>query len=185
MGRVIALVSGKDGTGKSTAAANLATTLALDFSHSVALVDLDLQTGDQALMFRLPTYPCIDDLVENFEVLTIDVLRESMHKANGLSILSAPPTPERADIFRPAHVREILQLLASGFDYVVVDVASHLGDITLEAVDCADLLVLLTTARLASMKDTKRLLRVLADLGKDRDRIVAVLNDTSRVRMSR
>jgi pilus assembly protein CpaE len=107
-----------------------------------------------------------------------------MHKVQALSVLTAPPTPERADVFRAAHVHKIIAMLAATVDYVVVDVPSHLGDITLEAIDSADQLVLLTTARLASLKDTKRLLRVLGDLGKNADRIIAVLNETSRVKMS-
>ena len=185
LGRVLVLVSGKDGTGKSTVAANLAASLGRDFSRSVALVDLDLQTGDQALMFRLPVYPCIEDLLEDFDGLTPTVLVDSMHKVQALLILTAPPTPERADVFRPLHVRKIISMLATTVDYVVVDVASHLGDITLEAIDCADQLVLLTTARMPSMKDTKRLLRVLGDIGTDANRIIAVLNETSGVKMSR
>lgn len=184
-GQVIALVSGKDGSGKSTVAANLAAHLARDFSRSVALLDLDLQTGDQALMFRLPTYPCIEDVLEGFDRLTPATLKESMHRAHALSILTAPPTPERADVFRSSHVRTIVRLLASAFDVVVIDMASHLGDVTLEAIDSADRVILLTTARLPSLKDTKRLLRVLGDLGKDSTRILAVCNDTSRIRMSR
>jgi pilus assembly protein CpaE len=184
-GRIIALISGKDGTGKSTVAANLAASLARDFSRSVALLDLDLQTGDQALMFRLPTYPCIEDVLENLDDLTPDTMAESMQRAHALSILTAPPTPERADVFRASHVHTIIKMLASKFDYLVVDVASHLDDVTLEAIDSAHQLVLLTTARLPSIKDTKRLLRVLGDLGKESSRITAVLNETSRVRMSR
>ncbi|GAC1336568.1 MAG: hypothetical protein NVSMB17_20070 [Candidatus Dormibacteria bacterium] len=184
-GQVLAMLSGKDGTGKSTVAANLAASMARDFAKSVALVDLDLQTGDLALMFRLPVYPCIDDLLENFDSLTPQVLQETMHRVHALSILTAPPTPERADVFRATHVRTVLTMLASTFDYVVVDVASHLGDVTLEVIDLADWMVLLTSARLPSIKDTKRLLGVLAALGKDAGRVVAVLNDVSGVRMSR
>ena len=184
-GRVVVLTSGKDGTGKSTVAANLAASLARDLSRSVALVDLDLQMGDHALMFRLPAYPCIEDLLGDFDALTPAILVDSMHKVQALSILTAPPTPERADVFRAWHVRRIISMLAATFDYVVVDIPSQLGDITLEAIDSADQLVLLTTARLPSVKDTKRLLRVLGHLGKDADRIIAVLNETSKVKMSR
>jgi pilus assembly protein CpaE len=184
-GRVLVLVSGKDGTGKSTVAANLAAGLARDLSKSIALVDLDLQTGDQALMFRLPVYPCIEDLLGDFDNLTPELLLESMHRVHGLSVLTAPPTPEHADMFRAGHVRRILSLLAATVDYVIVDVPSYLNDISLEAIDSADRLLLLTTARLPSVKDTKRLLRVLGDLGKTADRIIAILNATSKVKMSR
>ena len=184
-GRVLVMASGKDGTGKSTVAVNLAASLARDFSRSVALVDLDLQTGDVALMFRLPVYPCIDDLLDDFDNLTPPLLLDSMHKVHALSILTAPPTPERADVFRASHVRTIIAMLAATVDYVVVDVSSHLADTTLEAIDMADFLILLTSARLPSIKDTKRLLRVVGDLGKDASRVIAVLNEVSRVKMSR
>jgi Flp pilus assembly CpaE family ATPase len=184
-GVVIMLLSGKDGTGKSTVAANLAASLARDLSQSVALVDLDLQAGDQSLMFRLPAYPCIEDLLGDFDSLSPALLVETMHRVQALSILTAPATPERAELFRAAHIRKIISMLATMMDYVVVDVSSHLGDVTVEVIDQANRIILLTTARLPSLKDTKRLLRVLGDLGKDPAHITAVLNEISKVKMSR
>src|ERR1700730_6247569 len=50
-GQVVAVVAGKAGTGKSTIAANIACAIARDHRMTVAVVDLSLQFGDQALMF--------------------------------------------------------------------------------------------------------------------------------------
>jgi Flp pilus assembly CpaE family ATPase len=59
---VIAVVSGKSGTGKSMIAANVACTNARDHRTTVAVVDLSLQFGDQALMFDAGSSPSMVDV---------------------------------------------------------------------------------------------------------------------------
>src|ERR1035437_10544882 len=62
------------------------------------------------------------------------------------------------------------------FDFVVLDASSYLSDISLAAIDSADSLVLLTTPYLATVKDTKLLLKTMSDLGVPAAKLNAVLN---------
>jgi cellulose biosynthesis protein BcsQ len=141
-GVVVAVVSGKPGTGKSTLAANLACAIARDHGMAVAVVDLSLQFSDQALMFDAGSSPSMIDVLANIDSLTPDFMLECMHQAHGLRILGAPPSPELADLVNANHLNQIIDQLKMIFDFVVLDTSSHLSDISLEAIDSADSLVL-------------------------------------------
>lgn len=175
-GQVIAVVSGKPGTGKSTIAANIACVIARDHHVTVAVVDLSLQFGDQALMFDAGSSPSMVDVLANVDALTPDFLLECMHQAHGLRILGAPPSPELADLVDAGQVQAIIDQLRLLFDFIVLDTSSHLSDISLEAIDQADSLLIVTTPYLASVKDTKLLLKTMSDLGVPAPKLTAVLN---------
>jgi pilus assembly protein CpaE len=175
-GPVIAVVSGKSGTGKSMIAANVACTIARDHRMTVAVVDLSLQFGDQALMFDAGSSPSMVDVLANIDALTPDFLLECMHQAHGLRILGAPPSPELADLVDASHVQAIVDQLRLLFDFIVLDTSSHLSEISLEAIDQADSLLIVTTPYLASVKDTKLLLKTMSDLGVPAAKLTAVLN---------
>jgi pilus assembly protein CpaE len=175
-GHVIAVVAGKSGTGKSIIAANVACAIARDHRMTVAVVDLSLQFGDQALMFDAGSSPSMVDVLANIDALTPEFLLECMHQAHGLRILGSPPSPELADLVEAAHIRTIVDQLRLLFDFVVLDTSSHLSDISLEAIDEADSLLIVTTPYLASVKDTKLLLKTMSDLGVPAAKLTAVLN---------
>ena len=175
-GRVIAVVSGKPGTGKSTIAANLASAIARDQRLTTAVVDLSLQFGDQALMFDCASTPSLVDVLANIDALTGEFLLDCMHRGPDLRILSAPPSPELADLVEASHLDIILSLLRVLFDVVVLDTSSHLSDITLEAMDSSDSLLVVTTPYLPAVKDTKLLLKTLSDLGVPARKLTTVLN---------
>ena len=175
-GAVVAVVSGKPGTGKSTVVANLACAIARDHRMAVAVVDLSLQFGDQALMFDAGSSPSMVDVLANIDALTPDFVLECMHQAHGLRILGAPPSPELADLVEASHLSLIIQQLRMIFDFVILDSSSHLSDISLEAIDSADALVMVTTPYLAAVKDTKLLLKTMSDLGVPAAKLTAVLN---------
>ena len=175
-GQVITVVAGKPGTGKSTIAANVACVIARDHHVTVAVVDLSLQFGDQALMFDAGSSPSMVDVLANVDALTPEFLLECMHQAHGLRILGAPPSPELADLVEAWHIRAIVDQLRLLFDFIVLDTSSHLSDISLEAIDQADSLLVVTTPYLASVKDTKLLLKTMSDLGVPAPKLTTVLN---------
>jgi MinD-like ATPase involved in chromosome partitioning or flagellar assembly len=174
-GRVVAVISGKAGTGKSTIASNLAAAAAKQ-GLTTAVIDLNLQFGDQALMFNCGSTPSLVDVLANIDALTPDFLLDCMHRGPDLRVLSAPPSPELADLVEASHLQVILGLLRVMFDVIVLDTTSHLSDITLEAMESADSLLVVTTPFLPSVKDTKLLLKTLSDLGVPARKLTALLN---------
>jgi pilus assembly protein CpaE len=176
-GRIILVFSGKGGIGKSLLAVNLAAALAKHAPGRTALVDLDLQFGDLGVLLGLESGRNVYQVVEAFPNVDADFIEALMPKAPGdFNVLLGPQSPEFADLVTAEHARAILTILQSHYDQVVVDTSSHLGEVTLEALERADRIVVLVDLSLPAVKEAKLALRVFQRLGITNDRIKVVLN---------
>jgi len=176
-GRIFLVFSGKGGIGKSLLAVNLAAALAKDTEGRTALVDLDLQFGDIGVLLGLESGRNIYQVVEAFPNVDADFIEALMPKAPGdLYVLLGPQSPEFADLVTAEHARTILTILQAHFENVVVDTSSHLGEVTLEALERADQIVVVVDLSLPAVKEAKLALRVFQRLGITNDRIKVVLN---------
>jgi MinD-like ATPase involved in chromosome partitioning or flagellar assembly/DNA-binding NarL/FixJ family response regulator len=176
-GELLVLYGGKGGVGKSVLATNLACALAKETGAKVALVDLDLQFGDIGVLLNLPMTQSISDVVESIDVADADFMSAVMSEGPaGISVLPAATSPELADLVTPEHVQKILGELRRMFDFVVIDTSSHLGDITLAALDMASQLILVTALSIPSVKNAKLALRLFETLSIPSSSITLVLN---------
>jgi pilus assembly protein CpaE len=91
-------------------------------------------------------------------------------------VLLGPQSPEFADLVTAEHARAILEILQASFDNIVVDTSSHLGEVTLEALERAGAIVVMVDLSLPAVKEAKLALRVFQRLGIPGDRIKVVLN---------
>ena len=174
---LVVVLGGKAGTGKSVVAANLATSLNQRLGMSTAVIDFCLQFGDQSLMFDARTLPSLVDVLANIDALSANFLFSCMQGQEGETrVLTAPPSPELADLVTPEHFGLILPHLRELFDFVVVDIDSYFTEVSLHALEAADSLVLVTTPHIASVKDTKLILKLLGDMGVDPKKLLMVLN---------
>ncbi|MHB8718785.1 MAG: AAA family ATPase [Candidatus Dormibacteria bacterium] len=178
-GEAILLFSGKGGVGTSVLTTNLAVALARR-GCSVAIVDLDLQYGDVAVMLHLEAYPVsIEALAQQGDQLDRETLDDVL--ATGpeqVRALLAPSSPEFADLVTAASVRAVFREMVRLVDFVLVDSASHLEELVLEVMELADRILLVTAYSIASVKDTKVTLKLLRSLGIQDERIGVVLNQT-------
>jgi pilus assembly protein CpaE len=176
-GRVTLVFSGKGGIGKSLLAVNLAAAFAKDTSQRTALVDLDLQFGDLGVLLGLDSSRNIYQVVEAFPNIDGEFVEALMPKApGGFQVLLGPQSPEFADLVTAEHARAILEILQGNFDNIVIDTSSHLGEVTLEALERAGTIVVLVDLSLPAVKEAKLALRVFHRLGIPSDRIKVVLN---------
>lgn len=175
-GEVYVVHAGKGGVGKSVIASNLAIALAVETRGRVALVDLDLQHGDAGVMLH------IDNHSGSIDTLTSGpVTQESLHRVlaagpSGVSVLLAPPSPDRAAVVTRDTVRNVLQELRMTNDYVVVDTSAHLDDTVVDTIADADAVLLATTLNVTTVKSTRSTLRLLRTLGIDPARVAVILN---------
>jgi pilus assembly protein CpaE len=173
---IIGIVSGKTSSGKSTLAANIACLLNRDFNFATALLDLDLQFGDQSLMFDAPPTPSIIDVVANADSLTPEFIIQCMHQGPNIKILTSPSSPELADLITPIQVKEIIRSIRPYFDAIIIDTGSYINDTTVEVLDASDAIILLTTPSLLSLKNNKLILKLFRDLEISPTKIHGVLN---------
>lgn len=176
-GKIIAVYSPKGGAGCTTLAVNLALTLN-NSDTRVALVDGNFQFGDVAVFINEQGKNTVLDLASRAEELDPEIVEEVMvkHAASGLHILAAPSRPEQAEKISSAQFSRVLEYLSQMYAYVVVDTASLLTDVTLAIIDVSDVIVLVTTQDIPSIKNCRLFLDLLQTLGVERARILFVMN---------
>ncbi len=93
-----------------------------------------------------------------------------------LDCLLAPTKPADAEFVSAALAGEILRVLSSMYDYVVVDAPPAFTDVILKTFDMADSYILLTTRDMPALKNLKVTLDTLDNLGFPRTKWNVVLN---------
>lgn len=177
-GRVISFVPCKGGSGATFLATNLGYILAAEQGKTVALFDLNLQFGDAILFVwdRLPA-TTIADVAKHVARLDASFLSSSMvHLLQNFSVLAAPESPESAMDVHPEHIEAIVNLAATEYDYVILDIGRNLGATSVRALDFTDMIFPVLQETLPFVRDAKRLLGTLDSLGYPKDRIHPVVN---------
>lgn len=153
MGKIIAVVSGKGGTGKTSFTANTGLALAalgyhvlcLDCDITLRNLDLTLGLGDRALMD-------FSDVIAGRCTLQEAVV--SHPKYPSLDLLAAPVDPKEA--LRPEQMAELYRQIREEYSYCLVDAPAGLGLGFHLAADYADNAVVVTTTDQAALRDAQR-----------------------------
>jgi pilus assembly protein CpaE len=153
-GKLFTVFSPKGGVGKTTLAVNLAVALAKD-GQSVCLVDLDLAFGDVAITLQMFPSRTIADAahLQDLDAETLQNLITPHH--DNMSALVAPVQPDAKDTISAALVGKVLRLLKGRFDCVVVDTAPAFDEHVLQAFDESDMILLVTTLDVPTLKNVK------------------------------
>ncbi|HEU5117029.1 MAG TPA: AAA family ATPase [Isosphaeraceae bacterium] len=175
-GRVIAVLSPSGGSGSSTLAANVATVLAKEHESS-ALVDLKLQAGDLAALMDLKPTHTLADLCQNVSRLDRVLFERTLTRhASGVHLLASPLSLSDTALVNAEGVRQALALAKASFPYVVVDLDHSLRDEQMAVLRQADVILLVLRLDFASLRNARRYLDHLRELGLDMDRVRLVVN---------
>lgn len=176
-GKVIVVFSPKGGAGCTTVAVNLGVALHSE-ETKVCLVDASLQFGDMAVMLNEQIKNNILDLAPRVDDLDFEVVQEVMikHAASGVHLLAAPSKPEQADNVKADQFTKLLNFLRRMYAYVIVDTSSYLTEAVLNGMDTSDLIILLTTQEIPSIKNCNLFLTLADALGIKRERILFTMN---------
>jgi len=176
-GKIVTVYSPKGGTGCTTISVNLAIALNNEDTRTV-LVDANLQFGDVAVFLNEQGKNTILELAPRVDELESDVVEDILikHEASGIRILAAPQRPEQAEKVSAEQFSKVLQFLQGMYAYVVVDTSSILTDLILSTIDISDVIVLVTTQEIPSIKNARLVLDLLKTMGINKDRIVFAMN---------
>jgi len=176
-GKIITVYSPKGGTGCTTIAVNLAIALNNEDTRTV-LVDANLQFGDVAVFVNEQGKNTILELAPRVDELEVDLVDEILikHEASGVRILAAPQRPELAEKVGAEQFAKVLLFLQRMFSYVVVDTSPILTDVILSTFDISDVVVLVTTQEIPSIKNCRLFLDLIQTMGIHKDRVVFAMN---------
>ena len=176
-GQIVTVFAAKGGCGKTTLAINLGVALARQARGHVCVVDLDLSFGDVAISVQLDPLRTVVDALPMAGHLDVAGAASLLTPYQpGLDMLLAPVTPGDAEKIPPRLVGELLAVLRTMYDFVVVDTPAQFSEHVLTAMDVSSQLVLLTTPDVPALKNLRVTLDMLDLLSYPRQIRSVVLN---------
>lgn len=169
LGEVIALVSGKGGTGKSALCAALATSLAFG-NRRVLAIDMDVGLRNLDIFLGLGQTDVLSflDICQGHYPLDAALIHP---QCANLSFLTAPANGSAADI--PVEkFRRMLEQARRQFDFIFLDGPAGIGDGMALAAEIADRCILTTLPDPASIRNGERAGQELEKLGCKNVRLV-------------
>jgi pilus assembly protein CpaE len=177
---VYTIASATGGCGKTFYATNLAYFLTKLTGKRVCIVDLDLQFGEVSTALRLrPKYTIFDALQRedtDEADLQAHIEEYTVQHETGVHVLAAPREPSEADRITPPDVTRILEAVRNRYDYVLVDTPPALAETVLAAFDLSDLLYVMATLDLPSVRNMSVFLGTLERLKIPTENVRLVLN---------
>ena len=180
LGRVFTISSATGGCGKTFFATNIAYFLVRHTGKRACILDLDLQFGEVVTAMRLrPKFTIFDALQRedtDEDDLRAHIEEYTVAHETGVHVLAAPREPSEADRISPPDITRIIEAARKQFDYIVVDTPPQLNESVLAAFDLSDMLYVMATLDLPSVRNMSVFLSTLDRLKISTDNVKLILN---------
>ncbi len=178
--RVITFASSKGGVGRSFLATNFAIALREITNQRIGILDANLAFGDISLLLNIGDGKTISDAVSYKDSIDDELLETVLQDhASGVRLLASPAAPQDAEVVTTTIVRDCLAVMATMFDYIIIDTRPGFDDLNLQLFDLSDLLMLVVTMDMAAIKDARQFLEITDLLGYESARVRILLNRTN------
>jgi pilus assembly protein CpaE len=176
-GRVVLFAHAKGGVGTTCLAVNTAVLLAARSARPVGLLDLDVEFGDSAVYLNLHPNQTLADLKPAPGTVVDEALFEGFVTESGsVRLVVGADLPERAELVTLPAIQLAIDRLSATCQYVLIDAPASFSERTLTALDTSDMICLVTSASLPSLKATRRCLGLFEKLGVAAGRVRLILN---------
>lgn len=166
--KILSIVNQKGGVGKTTTALNTATALAV-LDYKVLVIDFDPQ-GNLSSGLGIPLQErqnktIYDALLNNDDININDVIFNT--KIDNLDILTADTNLSafEVEVFNKENreflLSNLLNLVATGYDYVIIDCPPSLGFLTINALTCSDYVLIPLQCEFFALEGLSHLLETL------------------------
>jgi pilus assembly protein CpaE len=174
---VLMFLGAKGGVGTTTLAVNCAVDLARLSGRSTVIVDLKPGIGEVGLFLGVRSRYTVLDAIDNLHRLDGEFLRELVGKhKSGLDILAGSEQFDRPGVNDATAVDEVVRMLATQYEFVIIDAGTQLTPATTAPVYVADAICVVANPDVASVRNTQRLLDRIRQLGPSPDRIRLLMN---------
>jgi septum site-determining protein MinD len=163
MGKIIAVASGKGGTGKTTSVAAISSCLAV-LGHKTLCIDFDAGLKNLDLSLSMADYTITDYMDVINERMTLMEACSESPQIQGLFFLAAPTVFEMDDPDEEK-LKSMFAEIRREFDYCLVDAPSGIGSGFKWANANADMSIIVTTSELPAMRDAQRTASLVREMG--------------------
>jgi pilus assembly protein CpaE len=179
-GLLIVFLSAKGGTGTSSLCANLAMNIKrAEPEARLVVADLVLPIGSIAPIvgyeggINLVTVADLPSAQTNGEYFRKNL---PIPELWNFQLLAGSPDPQHGNILKGGRIEEIVETLRSSYDFTLLDLGRSLSRISLPLIQQADLITLIVSTDLSTVKLTKTVWEYLETQGLDHQKIYAILN---------
>jgi pilus assembly protein CpaE len=173
--RVVSVFAPKGGVGKTTLAFNLAVAFG-QLEQRTVLIDGSLQFGDLRALLKVPAdAPSILDLPTD-RIAESDLGDVLWRDPSGIDILLAPPRIEMAEMVTVRDVDKVLSLLRRIYGAIVIDLTSHLNDVSLSFLDTSDVILEVVTYDSTTIHNTIAMADTFRAIGYQATKVHYVVN---------
>lgn len=179
-GLLIVFLSAKGGTGTSSLCANLAMNLQQSQPDArVVVADLVLPIGSIGPIvgsegpINLVTVADLPPEQTNSNYFHNSLPRPEHWQ---FQVLTGSPDPQHGNSIRSERINQIVDMLCSAYDFVILDIGRSLSRIGLPLIQKADLIVLIFSTDQSTVKLTKTVYEYLQTQGVNSQKIYAILN---------
>ncbi len=174
---VFAIASAKGGVGKTTTTINLAAALA-DRGEQVLAVEMDLAMANMVDFLDIgiepDQHPTLHDILAGHAQAT-EGITPGPH---GLDVLPSGTTVDGFATTDPSKLEGLLTTLRPAYDYILIDTGAGLSYESIAPLTVADGVILVSTPRLAAVRDTRKTKDVVDRAGGRTAGIVFVKSGT-------
>jgi len=179
-GHMIAVHSLRGGTGSSTLAVNLGAALYSLWREPAILLDLTMTAGQVALMLNMTLRRTWADIAPfTAGDLDMDALGSIIGShESGLHFIAAPTFPSEAEMIHGETLGAALRLIKDHYHYIVADLPHDFSEPAIQALDIADVILMVATPDMASIRAITAALDTYKKLGYSKEKVRFVLNAT-------
>ncbi len=180
IGKIISFVGSVGGVGATTLATQAAALQAsrdADAGRETCLIDLDLQFGNAASYLGLSATLTIADLIEAGSRVDQAMIRAAVVKTEGgLNVLAAPADIAPLEAASTDQIFNLVDLATREFGTVMLELPGTWTNWSLSLVGRSDVIVLVIELTVASLRQARRQLALLANQGLGDVPILVVAN---------
>ena len=180
LGSLIVFLSAKGGTGTSSLCANLAMNIKIHEPQArIVVADLVLPIGSIAQIvgykgqINLITVADLPSDQTNGEYFRKNLPQPELWQ---FQLLAGSPNPQLGSNLKGDRIGQIMEILRTSYDYIILDIGRSLSRISLPLIQQADLITLIVSTDQSTIHLTKTIGEYLKSQGIDDQRIFAILN---------
>lgn len=179
--RRIGFMSAKGGDGGSFISANIASALAQDSDTRVLLVDLAIPFGDvEMYVTNEKTSNDLADIIDEVGRMDQALLSSMTHHVNdNFHFIPSPTSFEKIINLQPAQIDKLIDIAATDYDFLLVDIGTGFDPITLRTIEKLDQLFLVVTQSIPSIRRAGQIIRLLETLGFAMIKLSIIVNKFS------
>lgn len=163
MGRIIAIISGKGGVGKTTTAINLGAALN-KLNKEVIIVDVNLNTPNIGIHLGAPIVPVTLNHVLKGKA---DISEAIYEHASGTKIIPSSLSVKEITKFNTKRIPQVIRQLKEKADFIILDSAAGFSEEAIATLEAGEEIIIVTNPEMPSVTDALKAVKVAREMKKD------------------